>query len=57
MPKTVYDMYIQDAADYYENAVDETDYQYCYDNHYRWFLIKEYADWMMKIDSDIRIWE
>ena len=50
------DAYFCDAAEYYENSQD-ADYHFTRDNGYRFFLIREYAEWLYTINECIRIWE
>jgi hypothetical protein len=56
MPPTMIDAYFCDAAEYYENSQD-ADYHFTRDNGYRFFLIREYAEWLYTINECIRIWE
>ena len=56
MPPPMIDDYYCDAAEYYESS-DDTDYHFCHDNHYRFFMIREYAEWLYTMNECIRIWE
>jgi hypothetical protein len=53
---TIYEMYFDDASDFYDQHLDP-EYEHCHDNHYRFFLIKEYAEWLSEMNEVIRIWE
>ena len=50
------DAYYCEAADDYENSND-AEYHFCNDNHYRFFMIREYAGWLYEMNEVIRIWE
>jgi hypothetical protein len=50
------EMYYSDAADYFINNCD-SEYEYCNDNHFRFFMIRDYALWLFQMNEVIRIWE
>jgi hypothetical protein len=49
-------MYYDDAADYYDQNFDP-EYEFCHDNHYRFFMIRDYAKWLYELHQVVRIWE
>jgi hypothetical protein len=49
-------MYYSDAAEFYETHFD-SEYEHCHDNHYRFFMIMEYSEWLHEMNEVIRIWE
>lgn len=53
---TICEMYFDDAFEYYSTTCDP-DFEHCHDNHYRFFLIREYAEWLSTMNEVIRIWE
>lgn len=57
MTSDLIDTYYHDAVHYYENTMDETDYHVCHDTRYRWFLIRQYAIWLIEMETVLRIWE
>jgi hypothetical protein len=50
------DAYFCEAANDYENSSD-AEYHFCNDNHYRFFMIRDYAGWLYEMNEVIRIWE
>lgn len=56
MTSSIASMFIQMAADDYENSRD-AEYDTCRDNKYRFFLIREHADWLYEMYQVIRIWD
>ena len=53
---TMRNVFYQEAANYYLENCDP-EYEYCNDNQYRFFLISEYAEWLLDMNQVIRIWE
>jgi hypothetical protein len=49
-------MYYSDAAEFYETHFD-SEYEHCHNNHYRFFMIMEYSEWLHEMNEVIRIWE
>lgn len=56
MTSSIASMFIQMAADDYENSND-AEYDTCRNNRYRFFLIREHADWLYEMYQVIRIWD
>lgn len=56
MPPSTLDIYFCEAAEYYEKSYDP-EYNFTRDNKYRYFLIREYAEWLCFINETVRIWE
>jgi hypothetical protein len=50
------DAYYCDAADEYENSND-VEYHFSNDNHYRYYLIREHAEWLFTMNEVLRVWE
>lgn len=53
---TMTEVYYQEAAFFYEHHCDP-DYEYCNSTSYRFFMIREYAEWLYDMNQVIRIWE
>jgi hypothetical protein len=56
MPPTMIDAYFCDAAEFYENSFD-VEYELCRNNQHRFFMIRDYAEWLYSMNEIIRIWE
>lgn len=54
--KDICEVYYDDAADFYEQNNDP-EYEFCHDNHQRFFMIRDYAKWLHELHQIVRVWE
>jgi hypothetical protein len=53
---TMSEIYYPEAAAFYEQHCDP-EFEHCHDTNYRFFMIREYAEWLYDMNEVIRIWE
>jgi hypothetical protein len=56
MSSPIIDVYYCDASEEYENSND-IDYHLTHDNRYRFYLIREHAEWLFTMNEVLRVWE